>query len=356
MNPDWKSFLQENGATFIAHPGETIETQQLVSFGDPELEMQISTQDVLLCNSSERGLIKVNGEDAETFLQNQLTNDIRNVSESNHQASAWCSPKGRIIANFQIYKNADNFYLALSADLIPHVIKKLRMYVMMSKVVIEDVTDSVIQFTFAGKQADSLMQAILGVEISGDAEVIKQNNTSLLRSVIKGATDISRYDIFVEDFDEAKALWSDCQKAATPVSGNGLRYLNIIAGNPEITSVSTEAWIPQMVNYIHINGVDFKKGCYPGQEVVARLNYLGKTKRRMYRLQITSDQLPKIGADIKSEKDAQAGKILNAVQHTDNKIDALGILKIADAENPLTLVANDAPITILDLPYGVDDD
>jgi len=356
MNPDWKSFLQENGAEFIPHPDEAIETQQLVSFDNPELEMQISAQDVLLCNSSERGLIKVNGDDAESFLQNQLTNDIRNVTENNHQASAWCSPKGRIIANFQIFKNEGDFFLALSADLIPHVIKKLRMYVMMSKVVIEDMTDSVVQFTFAGKQADTLIQGILGVSVDDDAETVKHNSASLLRSNITGEQEFSRFDIFVENLDEAKSLWSECKKVSTAVSGNGLRYLNIIAGNPEITGASTEAWIPQMVNYIHINGVDFKKGCYPGQEVVARLNYLGKTKRRMYRLEIASDVLPEVGAEIKSEKDAQAGKILNAVQHADGKIDALGILKIADAENPLTLAANDATITILDLPYGVDDD
>lgn len=356
MNSDWQSFLQENGAEFIPHPDEGIAAQQLASFDNPELEMQISTQDVLLCNSSERGLIKVNGEDAETFLQNQLTNDIRNVTDSTHQESAWCSPKGRIIANFQIFKNNDNFYLALSTDLIPHVIKKLRMYVMMSKVIIEDMTDSVIQFTFAGKQADHLMQKILGISIAEDAESIKQGSMSLLRSDISGDNDFSRYDIFIEDLNEAKSLWLKCKEVATPVSGNGLRYLNIIAGNPEITEASSEAWIPQMVNYIHINGVDFKKGCYPGQEVVARLNYLGKTKRRMYRLEIASDQLPEVGAEIKSEKDAQAGKILNAVKHADGKIDALGILKIADAQNPLTLAVNDATITLLDLPYGVDDD
>lgn len=359
MNPAWKSFLQENDAKFIVHPDETIETQQLVSFGKPELEMQISTQDVLLCNSSERGLIKVNGDDAETFLQNQLTNDIRNVTETVHQASAWCSPKGRIIATFQVFKKEGDFYLALSADLIPHVIKKLRMYVMMSKVVLEDVTDSIIHFSFAGKQADSLMQNILGIAFADDAETINQNSATLLRSVISRSSDSSRFDIFVEGIDsieEAKSLWSRCKKVATPVSGNGTRYLNIIVGKPEITAASTEAWIPQMVNFTHINGVDFKKGCYPGQEVVARLNYLGKTKRRMYRLEIESDQLPEVGAEIKSEKDAQAGKILNAVLHVNGKVDALAILKIADAPNPLTLATNDATITLLDLPYGVDDE
>jgi len=370
MNPDWKAFLQENGAEFIANSDERVvadqsaaanknaTTERLAFFGNPEIEMQISSQDVLLSNPSERGLIKVNGEDAESFLQNQLTNDIRNVTEISHQASAWCSPKGRIIANFRIFKRDNDFYLALSRDLLEHVMKKLRMYVMMSKVVIEDVSDSMVHFSFAGTNADSLMQDMLDIEITSDAETIQHNTITLLRSVSSESNSSSRFDIFVKDADinEAKTLWTQCKEVATPVSGAGSRYLSIIAGNPEITAASSEAWIPQMVNYIHINGVDFKKGCYPGQEVVARLNYLGKTKRRMFRLEIDTDQLPAVGSEIKSDKDAEAGKILNAVVNADGKVDALAVLKIADAVNPLTLAANDATITVLDLPYSVDDE
>ncbi|MEH6457897.1 MAG: folate-binding protein [Cocleimonas sp.] len=354
MNPDWKAFLQENGAEFVTHTVADTETEQLAFFSNPENEIQISSQEVLLSNPSERGLIKVNGADAESFLQNQLTNDIRNVSETSHQASAWCSPKGRIIANFRIFKRDDAFYLALSRDMIEHVMKKLRMYVMMSKVVIEDVSDSTIHFSFAGKNADNLMQDILDIEIDSDTQTIQHNLITLLRTVISDSN--TRFDVFVDDINEAKTFWNQCNQVASPVSGAGTRYLNIISGNPEITAASSEAWIPQMVNYIQINGVDFKKGCYPGQEVVARLNYLGKTKRRMYRLEIDTDQLPLVGAEIKSEKDAGAGKILNAVVNANGKVDALAILKIADAVNPLSMATNDATITLLDLPYSVDDE
>jgi len=356
MNQEWKAFLEENGAEFVKTEKEDSVIEQLVSFGNPETEKQFSVQDLILSNPSQRGLIKVNGVDAESFLQNQLTNDIRNVTENNHQKSAWCSPKGRIIANFHIFKKSDDFYLALSSDLIEHVMKKLRMYVMMSKVVIEDVSDSIIHFSFAGKNADQQIQDMLNIEVATDVEAIQHNSITLLRSTITDLAESSRFDIFIEDIEQAKTLWTQCHQIATTVSDTGSRYLNIVSGNPEITAESTEAWIPQMVNYIHINGVDFKKGCYPGQEVVARLNYLGKTKRRMYRLQIDTDQLPEIGAAIKSANDAEAGKILNAVINADNKVDALAVLKIADTTNPLTLAANDATITLLDLPYSVDDE
>lgn len=340
MNQDWKAFLIENGAVF--------NNDEIMSFGNPEAEMQISAQDALLSNPTDRAFIEVKGEDAESFLQNQLTNDIRNVSETHHQASAWCSPKGRIIANFRIFKRGDAFYLSLSADLLEHVMKKLRMYVMMSKVTITDVSDSMVHFTFAGESVDIHLKQILGIDVAAGESVLHQS-----LSILRFPGTPARYDIY-GDLEDAKALWLQCKEHATTVSGMGSRYLNIISGIPEICAASSEDWIPQMVNYIDIGGVDFKKGCYPGQEVVARLNYLGKTKRRMYHIQIDTSELPEVGATIKSEAEADAGKILNAVINADGKTEALAILKIAEANSALT-IENGAALTLLDLPYTVND-
>jgi hypothetical protein len=340
MNSDWKAFLSENNAVF--------NDEELVSFGNPEFKQLNSAQGLLLSNPSDRALIKVTGEDAESFLQNQLTNDIRSVIETHHQASAWCSPKGRIIANFRIFKRSDAYYLALSADLLEHVMKKLRMYVMMSKVTLEDVTDTIVNFSFAGEGADQYLEEITGTEIA-PGEALQYKSLSILRY----PGSLVRFDIFGE-VDDAKSLWLQCKQHAIPVSGMGARYMDIVSGNPEITAANSEAWIPQMVNYIEVGGVDFKKGCYPGQEVVARLNYLGKTKRRMYHIQIDTDVLPEVGTVIKSETEADAGKILNAVINADGKAEALAVLKIAEVNNALAL-DNDAKITLLDLPYVVND-
>lgn len=360
MNPEWNEFLQEHGAQFNAD-------DQITSFSNPELEVQLSSQKGLLSNPSDRGLLKVSGEDAESFLQNQLTNDIRDVNDTNHQASAWCSPKGRIIVNFRIFKRGDDFYLSLASDLIEHVIKKLRMYVMMSKVVIEDLSDSMVHFSFSGKDAQKQMEGFLGDSISNDVQVFQHQSLNILKlSDVEDreSNTYQRFDIYGDidgAVEDAKLLWLECEKTASVVSGSGSRYLNIVAGEPEISQASSEAWIPQMVNYIHINGVDFKKGCYPGQEVVARLNYLGKTKRRMYRIQISGSDLAGIGAVIKSESDAEAGKVLNSVASIDASanpcVEALAVLKIASTKESLSLADNDeATITLLDLPYTVDDE
>jgi folate-binding protein YgfZ len=358
MKPEWKKFLIDCGAEF----SDSSEGEQLLSFGNPELERRIPPQGAVLSNLSDRGLIEVHGEDAESFLQNQLTNDIRNVTETSHQPSAWCSPKGRIIANFRIFKRRDSYFLAVSADLLEHVIKKLRMYVMMSKVTIEDASESLIHFGFAGELAEEELQEVLDLDCKKDQaacqSVPKETDQTLqykTLSILRLPGTVPRFEVFGE-LDDAKLLWEHCNVKAAPVSSNGWHYLNILAGLPVITEASSEAWIPQMVNYIAIGGVDFKKGCYPGQEVVARLNYLGKTKRRMYHIQVNTDILPAVNDAIASDSDNDAGKILNAVINPEGKIEALAILKISEAGKQLALTNNkDATITLLDLPYSVDD-
>lgn len=347
MNTDWKAFLLEKGALF---DGEKLE-----SFGSPESERSTLTKGSVVCDLSNQGLIKVHGEDAESFLQNQFTNDIRNVTIDTHQSTAWCSPKGRIIVTFRAFKQADSYYLCLSHDLVEHVIKKLRMYVMMSKVQIEDVSETMIHFGFTGEQAGEELIEILEAQSAQLPTETPQTTSYKTVSILRLPGSTPRFEIFSE-IDDAKVLWDSCANKATQTNSDNWAYLNIRSGLPQISEASTESWIPQMVNYIAIDGVDFKKGCYPGQEIVARLNYLGKTKRRMYRIQINTKQLPDINDTIVSETDKQAGKILNIAINPDGHIEALAVLKIAESEKTLTLSIDDrATIKLLELPYSLDE-
>lgn len=321
----------------------------------PELKDVVSQDAFTVSELSNRGLIKVHGEDAETFLQNLLTNDIRKVTEATHQPSAWCSPKGRIIATFRIFKRPDGYYLSLAADLIEHVIKKMGMYVMMSKVTLEDVTDTMAHIGISGEITESTLPAFLE-DISLPAE-INQTTTNEAISILRIPGTTPRFEVLGEP-QAIHSLWSHClNQVATPAHSTHWDYLNILAGLPVISKASSEAWIPQMVNYIAIGGVDFKKGCYPGQEVVARLNYLGKTKRRMYHLLIDTHDLPAINDPVATDADAAAGKILNAVINPEGRAEALAILKISEVEKPLYLpVENEPSVALLDLPYSLDED
>ncbi len=336
MNPDWKAFLTEQGV--LTHADDSL---------------SYSSETNVLSDLSDRGLLAVSGEDAETFLQNQLTNDIRNVNETTHQESAWCSPKGRIIANFRVFKRGDYFLLDLSADLVEHVIKKLRMYVMMSKVTIEDVSESLVHFSYSGQGADTKLKEILGDLPLAPNASIQSDGVSIL--AIAGPT--SRFDIFAE-VEQCKSLWQTLSSEAVVTTSTHWHYLNIQAGIPVISAESSEMWIPQMVNYIYVGGVDFKKGCYPGQEVVARLNYLGKTKRRMYHIVADIPSALTVGALIQNENNAEAGKVLSSVLNPEGKAEALVVLKIAEAQKLLTVSADNqvATVQIVDLPYAVEDD
>ena len=346
MHADWQDFLVNNGAKF--------EDDQLISFGNPKAEQQAINKGSILTSLSDRGLIEVHGEDAESFLQNQFTNDIRNVISDNYQENAWCTPKGRMIANFRVFKRSDRYYLSLSSDMLDIVIKKLRMYVMMSKVTIEDVSSSLVQISYAGESAVKELEGIGVTTPSESGQHIQQSDNSL--SVLRIAGAIPHFEM-IGSADDIQTFWESSAKQATPVGINAWHYLNILSGTPFINQASSEAWIPQMVNYITVGGVDFKKGCYPGQEIVARLNYLGKTKRRMYRLLLESDKLPKIGDAIASESDKKAGGIVNLATNPDGKVEALAVLKIAEVSNKLFL-ADDESITVsvLDLPYLIEDE
>ena len=350
MQQNWKEFLIDNGAEF--------EADQLVSFGNPSRESRIPPQGSVLSDLSNRGIIEVHGKDAESFLQNQLTNDISRVTATRHQLSAWCNPKGRVIASFYVFKRGKSYYLTVSADLVEFVIKKLRMYVMMLDVTLEDSSKSLIHFGYAGEQAEQDLQTILGIDKvpTETQQTLQQNTLSILR--LPGS--VPRFEIFGE-LEGAKNLWEHCNVRAAPVNSSGWDYLNIVAGLPVVCEASSTAWIPQMLNFQVLDGLDFKKGCFPGQEIVARLKYLGKNKRRMYRIEINSNVLPEIGQKIYAEGETSyTGKILTTVMNPSGNAEALAVLKIALADKPLSLdqtrTNQQDNITLLELPYSVDKD
>lgn len=343
MNPTWKAFLINNGAEF---EGET-----LISFGNPDRERRIPPQGNILCDLSHTGLISVHGDDAKSFLQNQLSNDLEEVTESHSQLSSYNTHKGRMIANLRLLKRGDTIYLELSRSLIDLVLKKLRMFVMMAKVTLEDASSSLIHFGYTGPEADLLLSDAIGDIPENVNDSIQYKTLTITR--LNG--ELPRFEVLGE-LDDARALWETLDVKAAPVSSESWRYLNIAAGIPVISAENTADWVPQMLNFELIGGISFTKGCYPGQEVVARLNYLGQTKRRTYRIMADTDKLPAIGDKIMlttdDGKESEAGKVLNAVINPDGKVEMLAVLKSASIDQELTL--NGVNISILELPYSLE--
>ena len=337
MKPDWKSFLLEQGAEF---DGNT-----LLHFGNPERERHLLPQGAVLCDLSHKGIISASGEDAASFLQGQLSNDIHQVTPQRAQLSSYSSPKGRAYTSFQIMQRQGVYYLTLSGDVLEAVLKRLRIFVMRSKVSLEDASESLVHFAYADPEGEQRLQAALGAYPKQINDVLQTANLTIIRQ----PASVPRFEIFGE-LDDARRLWSKLKVHAAAVGAEAWDYFDIESAIPRITLASMEAWVPQMLNLQLLDGISFKKGCFPGQEVVARLKYLGKNKRQMYRIAIDSIQLPSVGASILDEKGEEVGNLLNAVlSPSGDHIEALAVLKIASIAQPLNL--NGASIRLLPMPY-----
>jgi len=199
-----------------------------------------------------RALLRVSGSDAETFLQGQLSNDINKLNALSVQLNAYCQHQGKILALFWVTKYEDSFFLSFPLDLLEAIKPRLKMFVIMSDVSIEDITKDYIQVGSIG-------------ETHQKALVINDK----LSLIIADKQDINKFNM------EPIEYWN---KAC------------IDSSLPEIFSITSEKLVPQMLN-LDINefGVNFSKGCYPGQEVVARLHYLGSAKRRLFTFELDSD-------------------------------------------------------------------
>ena len=342
MKPDWKTFLIDHGAEF--------EGDSLVSFGNPERERRIPPQGAILCDLSHFGLISVSGEDASTFLQGHLTNEITKGTNTHHQLSAYCTPKGRVLATFFITKRQDKYYLSVAHDLLEPTLKRLRMYVLRSKVSLEDASTSLVHFGYAAPDGDKQLQAILGATPAEPYDTLQIKDLTIMRQ----PAPIPRFKILGE-LDVARKLWEQLNVNAACVGRNGWDYFNVRSGVPMVTKASSEAWVPQMMNLHLIDGVSFTKGCYPGQEIVARLKYLGQSKRQMYRISIPHCvKRPLVGTNITSANDPEAGTILNATINPDGYVEALAVMKIAQTTEPLLL--GEYPVKIMELPYALENE
>lgn len=323
MIPGWKEFLTDAGADI---QGETV-----VSFGNPDLELRVVTTGNVIADLSHIGLLGIRGEDAQTFLQGQLTNDVRAVSEQRSQLTAYCSPKGRMLASGRLFKRGDTYYLAMPREMVGAALKRLRMFVLRAKVELEDATDTLAHFGLSGPSADTELQNALGAAPAHPDDVIQHQGVTAMR--VPGPHP--RYELF-GDVDVMQRLWTALDVQGAPVGAAPWSLLDILAGIPTVYPETVEAFVPQMANLQLLNGVGFKKGCYTGQEVVARTQFLGKLKRRMYLAHVDAETPPQPGNELfapGTEPGQSTGRIVDAKPHPDGGYALLAVVQIAAVES-----------------------
>ncbi|MBI1175372.1 MAG: folate-binding protein [Sideroxydans sp.] len=340
MNPDWQNFLQQQAASL--HDGIA------QHFGDAQGELSTAKTCTVMCDLGQFGILKVAGEDAQSFLQNLCSSDVREVSAQRAQLSSFNSAKGRMLATFLIWQADGDYFLQLPRSLCAAMLKKLSMYVLRAKVKITDVSDELVCLGLAGSEAGSLIEECF-TSIPQDAmSAVQHNHGTVIR------LGDNRYQI-VTTPQQAPSLWKCLNDGARPAGSHCWDWLNIRAGVPVILPATQEQFVPQMANLELIGGVNFKKGCYPGQEIVARMQYLGKLKRRMYLAHVAGDA--QAGNELYSvEMDGQScGMVINATPSPDGGCDLLAVLQISSHDShPVHLGSLQGPaLEFQPLPYPI---
>lgn len=311
MNSQWQDFLTAQGAV--------IEQGRVAHYGQPQQERQVTAQGTIIADLSHLGLLEAKGDDAVTFLQGQVTNDVKQLNGSNSHYAGYCTPKGRLLAIFLAFAHHDHLHLQLNGALTEPVLKRLKMYVLRSRVTLTDLSDDIIRIGIAGPQAGAALEQVFGAAPQEAHALLNLENANLL--CLPGV--VPRYEIFCRP-EDACALWEQLRTNAMPVGAGCWDWLEIHAGIPDVTPATTEAFVPQMVNLDRLNGVNFKKGCYTGQEIVARTHYLGKVKRRTLLAHIDGVKIPQPADPVFGSDTAEAvGQIVKAAAAPSGGFDVL---------------------------------
>lgn len=341
MNLTWTDFLVERGATLDG---------AAVRFDTPDNEARALAAGAVVVPLTHLGLIRSRGEDSAAFLHNLFSNDVKKLGADAAQWTSFNSPKGRMLASILLWREPDAHMLAVSADIQPALLKKLSMYVLRSKVKLSDARDDTVLIGVGGGDtADLLARAGLPMP----AGPMAQACVGETRAIRLDANDV----VLAVPVADAPRTFDALVSAGGAKAGTSAWQLAMIrAGIPLITASTQEEFVAQMLNYEVIGGVNFQKGCYPGQEIVARTQYLGKLKKRMYRVRFASDETPQPGADLFSPEfgDQSAGKLVNVVAAPEGGFEALAVLQTSSADAEIHLGRPDGPrLSILELPYAL---
>jgi folate-binding protein YgfZ len=307
------------------------------------------------------GLIAVAGEDAATFLHNQLTNDVEHLGADDARLAGYCTPKGRLQATFLIWRSADTVYLQLPRAIQAPLQKRLSMFVLRAKAKLRDATEEAATGAVLGlggaRAADVLASVVADHGGGALPDAPYRKTEGAFGAVIRLADAFGAPRFMWITAPETAIAALPALQSALALGGNQAWTLSQIhAGVPQVSLPTQEQFVPQMINFELINGVDFKKGCYPGQEIVARSQYLGKLKRRMA-LATLDDAAARAGDEVYSSDDpAQpSGMIVNAAPNGAGGADALVEIKLAALEHE---VRHGAPggtlLRFKPLPYFVE--
>jgi len=301
------------------------------------------------CPLTHEGILAVRGSDAGKFLQGQLTCNLNYLSQEQSSLGARCMVKGRMQSSFRIVPEGNGLLLAMARGLIDAQLADLKKYAVFSKATLTDESASWVRFGL--EHAEQALLA-LGLDVpAADGATVREHGLIAIR------VSPGRVELWVPA-EQARDVQQELAGTLSEGSLNDWLLGQIRAGIGQVFEQTRELFIPQMINLQAVGGVSFKKGCYTGQEIVARMQYLGKLKRRQYRLALAVADAPAPGSQIFSPTHGSAvGEVVLAAA-CEQGCELLAVIS-ADAveDNNLHLLSLEGPrLTLLSLPYELDRD
>ncbi|NOT85033.1 MAG: folate-binding protein YgfZ [Methylococcaceae bacterium] len=321
MNPAWKEYLSDLNAIL------TLDHRVIFN------GQQISNQANWITPVSQLAVLRVSGEDANTFLQGQSTCNLNELNDQNSSFGAFCNVKGRVISTFLILKAQQDWLLLLPTELLPSIQKRLQLYILRAKVKLTDCSDT---YCILG------LNAVLPHELSL-ALPEKHLATLMQPSIIVRLGEHAPRYLLIAERDKAQQHWSGLiQQGFIPQSSTEWDLLDIQAGIPWLRANTSEEYIPQMLNLDQLGGISFNKGCYTGQEIVARTHYLGKAKRAMFTATANLNTAPPLnGAIIDTANGQGVGTVV--ATHLKGNCCTLQMVLATEAEDFNALILQDQP-------------
>ncbi|MFO7190605.1 MAG: folate-binding protein YgfZ [Pseudomonadota bacterium] len=322
---------------------------QVADFGDPAAELRAASHDSIIAPLSQFGVLRFSGADAGFFLHGQFSCDVKALVADKTTPGGYCTAQGRLLANFLLWRDADAFHILLARDILPAIYRRLQLYVLRAKVKIEDVSDHYAICGVAGpRAAEALRQAGLAPADTPYGCVTDETAVCL---ALPGGRHLAL--IRTARFEQC---WTALTQILKPVGQPCWAWLDVVNGLPWITAATQDQFVPQMVNLEALGGVSFQKGCYPGQEVVARTQYRATTRRRMYRAHVDAEARAGMALYADTLGEQSCGTVVNTAPAPEGGTELLAVLHPdAMAATAIRLGAPDGPaLALRELPYSVE--
>lgn len=312
----------------------------------PNWDFLSITPDLLVSNLTHLGLIEITGEQGKTFIHGQVTTDIVSLAETQWRWGAHCDPKGKMIASFRTYTVADSLFVMMPASVLPLSLASWQKYAVFSKAELTDISAQQTILGFAGANAASFIEQQLG-KVTEEV------------SVIDGCIILKDGDRFMVISSAEKAQELITASAQTLTKGLAWQALEILSGYANIDDKHSSEFVPQMCNLQAVNGISFEKGCYMGQETIARMKYRGGNKRALYIVSGTASEVVTSETQLELVTDdgfLRAGKVIESVEHNGQVLMTAVLANDTQADAKLRVKDDtQSELIIVKLPYSLED-